>query len=1060
MKTKEMMKLAAAVALVGMSSGAFALKSEAYRIGLWQTKFDLYNQEKWDTAECAPREEAVAFVGPAMAHVRADENTYSTATYVDAVTGISSAWRQTYTTFRYVGEMYLEEGLTYTFGKYLDDGARIIIGGTTVLQNGDYNKFVTGNFMAETTGWYPIDIMVGDGTGGKGPSDTGSNPWTGVGLGYNTAGLTEKTAPGDGAGAWHKLVDPGNGTLFRAPTDVSFVDIDAVVKTEDGFVFTVTAKVPCEVKIYAGETAGTAWNATTWVEASQTATFTADALTQQIEVPWSLSTRPVVALEASGDDAIGRFREWTDPIPLVPTPVVSAKIKQVGATSATFDVTLDYPILVSGDEPVTQIAAYVRVGEAQPVKQTFGEKAVGTFELTVTGLTENASGSVVFAADNGQSAEQLSDEVLFSTAGLAVACPAEVYENDVRECLFTVSRQLGSEAEDVTVKLAWSGATTAFAEPLAETVTIPAGALSATVAVKTVDNGESDAARTLTLTLVEDPLYRLSPVYTATLTVVDDESLVPAVCEWTGLAGDMKWESADNWNGHRVPRPIDTAKFTSTGLSGNANVLVTADEMIKDLVIETTTAFAISGENVHLTLGGITRVDVDGNEGNHSIAVPLHVYAGSETNCVWNIAGANSLVINADISKTAGTYVFKTGAGNVNMSYKNTTFTGPWIIREGQITANVDQGVTFRGAVYIGGGDAVAKLVQTQKNSIGGSTPVYIYTNGTFQAGDLDNGRVGNIYVHEGGVAQVGSYFYTLNADFWGGTYNGGTTYNARDITSHACDSLATLNAAWRFDGYNGDRYLNVERGTVPVDLLITKSFAEGSSDKTVRKRGAGIVKSTANFGPLKNHFAIEAGAWYVDNPSEYGLGIQETTVAAGAKLGGTGYVGMKDDKGVNMIALSNGSESNFATLSPGTIDVDTGAHVYGTFTAGRTGQTKNNLALGNWSHLEIGVSARDAETKVSTADKLKVYGNLVIGENCTLDLTTNSAELNDIKGGTFTIVEADAISGEFKTVEKPKPSWKVEYVSETVGEGDEATSVVKRIVLTVPIKGFSISIR
>ena len=105
-------------------------------------------------------------------------------------------------------------------------------------------------------------------------------------------------------------------------------------------------------------------------------------------------------------------------------------------------------------------------------------------------------------------------------------------------------------------------------------------------------------------------------------------------------------------------------------------------------------------------------------------------------------------------------------------------------------------------------------------------------------------------------------------------------------------------------------------------------------------------------------------------------------------------------------------------------------------------------------------MSARDAETKDSTADKLKVYGNLVIGENCTLDLTTNSAELEDIKGGTFTIVEADAISGEFKTVEKPKPSWKVEYVRETVGEGDEATSVVKSIVLTVPIKGFSISIR
>ena len=1043
---------------VAVVAAALASQAESYRIGLWQTKFNLYDQNKWDTAECAPREEAVAFVGPAMAHVRADENNYSTATYVDDVTGISSAWRKQYTTFRYVGEMYLEEGLTYTFGKYLDDGARIVIGGTQVLQDGTYNNFATGSFTAETTGWYPVDIMVGDGTGGKGPSDTGSNPWTGVGLGYNTVGLTEKTAPGDGAGAWHKLVDPGDGTLFRAPTDDSFVAIDAVAKTDDGFVFTVTAKVPCDVKIYAGETAGTAWNATTWVASSATATFTADALTQQIEVPWSSATRPVVALEAAGDDAIGRFREWTDPIPLVPTPVVSAKIKQVGATSATFDVTLDYPILVSGDEPVTQIAAYVRVGEAQPVKQTFGVQAVGTFELTVTGLAEDSAGTVVFGADNGQSAEQLSDEVLFSTAGLAVACPAEVYENDVRSCLFIVSRQLGSEAEDVTVKLAWSGDTMAFAEPLAETVTIPAGALSATVAVKTVDNVEVDAARTLTLTLVEDPLYRLSPVYTATLMVVDDESLTPEVCVWSGNGGDMKWETPSNWQDNRVPRPIDTAKFTSTGLSGNANVLVTADEMIKDLVIETTTAFAISGENVHLTLGGITRVDVEGNEGNHSIAVPLHVYAGSETNCVWNIAGAGNMTINADISKTAGTYVFKTGAGNVNMSYKNTTFTGPWIIREGQITANVDQGVTFRGAVYIGGGDAPAKLYQSQKNSIGGSTPVYIYTNGTFQAGDLDNGRVSNIYVHEGGVARIGSYFYTTSCDLWGGTYNGGATYNAKNITSHASDVTAVFNAYWRFDGY-GDYSVTTERGTAPVDLLIKNGLAEGGSGKYAKKAGAGIVKSTVNFGNLKSHFQINAGTWYVDNPGEYGLGIQETTVATGAKIGGTGCVGMKDAKDVATLGLSNGSESNYATLSPGTIDETTGAHIYGTFTSGRE-SAHNKLTLGNWAHLEIGVGPKNSETKLSDVDKLMVYGNLEIGENCTLDLTTNSAELDEIKGGRYTIVEADKIEGTFATVLKPKNTWKVEYVSETVGEGDEATSVVKSIVLAIPEKGLTISIR
>ena len=53
-------------------------------------------------------------------------------------------------------------------------------------------------------------------------------------------------------------------------------------------------------------------------------------------------------------------------------------------------------------------------------------------------------------------------------------------------------------------------------------------------------------------------------------------------------------------------------------------------------------------------------------------------------------------------------------------------------------------------------------------------------------------------------------------------------------------------------------------------------------------------------------------------------------------------------------------------------------------------------------------------------------------------------------------IVEADKITGTFATVLKPKTSWKVEYVSETVGE----ETIVKSILLAIPEKGLTISIR
>ena len=104
----------------------------------------------------------------------------------------------------------------------------------------------------------------------------------------------------------------------------------------------------------------------------------------------------------------------------------------------------------------------------------------------------------------------------------------------------------------------------------------------------------------------------------------------------------------------------------------------------------------------------------------------------------------------------------------------------------------------------------------------------------------------------------------------------------------------------------------------------------------------------------------------------------------------------------------------------------------------------------------KIGVGPKNATTKTSPVDKLKVYGNLVIGENCTLDLTTNSAGLSEIKGGKYTIVEADSIIGTFATVLKPKNSWKVTYVSEEV----EGVMVVKKINLDIPSKGLAVYVR
>ena len=974
------------------------------------------------------------------------------------VSGKEWQW-QNYYGYVYDGEMWMEAGTTYTMGGNFDDGSAILIDGSVVWSQGNpggtasgYNNWVAPRtFTPSTTGWHSVKLLVYDWEGGKNITSGALSATM-----WNTNGTTTASPQSD----WSKFVDDGSGTLFRAKLADSYLSIDSVEQTASGFTLTVTSSAPyaTTMTVYADAT-DQGETDTGWAVQSSPVAFDANE-TKALSVAWTDSAIPTFRVHLTGTDTTlanyGDFWEWSSAYRNVMDPTISAELTAVTGTSGTFDVTLGYDkVLVGVTPPALTLKAFYGAADAGATENGWDSDAAftsytsaGTHSCVLGNLQQGSVYYVRFAAKTAASDWVWTDCMTLSTAGPSLAdWPASVYESDPGARSFTVTRPAAAAAEPLTVYLSYSANAASLASGLPASVEFAAGASEVTVQFTMIDNATADGDSSLVINIVPNAAYPVGNPVTATIVVVDDDSLVATECVWTGGGDGETWEEVANWT-PRVPTIVDTAKFTSNGLTANKTVKIGGTAIIKDLLIETTTAFTLgtNGPAALLELGGITRADVEGTEGNHTISVPLVLYAGSETNCIWNVAGSNSLTINAEISKTAGTYVFKTGAGNVNMSFRNTTFTGPWIIREGQITANVNGGNTFKGTVTIGGGDATAKLVQSQKNSIAGKTYVHVYRNGSFESGDIDNGRVENIYVHEGGTARIGNYFYTISCDLWGGTYNGGGAYNAKWITSHASATTAVFNAYWRYEGY-GDYGVSVERGTAPVDLWIKNGLAEGNSGKTAKKTGAGIVKSTANFNNLKNHFQINGGAWYVDNPSEYGLGIQETTVAAGAKLGGTGYVGMKDDKGVNMIALSNGSESNFATLSPGTIDVETGDLVYGTFTAGRSGQTKNNLSLGNCSHLEIGVGPKDPETKISPADKLFVNGNLVIGSNCTLDVMTKMAARDKLAAGNYTIVEADSISGTFATILRPSDGWTVAYESETVDGAD----VVKRIVLTVP---------
>ena len=307
-----------------------------------------------------------------------------------------------------------------------------------------------------------------------------------------------------------------------------------------------------------------------------------------------------------------------------------------------------------------------------------------------------------------------------------------------------------------------------------------------------------------------------------------------------------------------------------------------------------------------------------------------------------------------------------------------------------------------------------------------------------------------------GGIIQIYDWSYGHIVRLTGGTIKGGFmycgSYSGQGIYSYASAQPSFFLAGFSFNQY-GSATLSVEDGEAIVDLTITGGISwSGASGNPIYKNGAGTLRMTGSTQTRSSKpFQLNGGTLLCDNVSGTPFGDTTLNVNAGTTLGGCGFIGGYTNG--NVVVASSANKP--ATIAPGTVDDETGRHLHGILTVGTEAQT-NAVSLGGFSRLSIGVSARNLETKASTADKLKVYGELSIGENCTLDLVSNSAALEDIEGGTFTIAEADRISGVFAEVEKPAKSWKIAYVSEMIDD----QPVVTRIDLTVPMKGLLIFLR
>ena len=166
--------------------------------GLAQAKFTGSSTDK--TSDIASSSTLAYAAGPIMANTSGSANDWD---------GTSWSWGGN-TVFGYLGEMWMEAGTTYTFGKSIDDWTYVVVNGTTIIENSTYNAITFGSYTATETGWVPIEIRVGNGSGGAGLANGAK-----YGVAYNTVGNTDQGDFKAAANGWAALIDPGDASLLR-----------------------------------------------------------------------------------------------------------------------------------------------------------------------------------------------------------------------------------------------------------------------------------------------------------------------------------------------------------------------------------------------------------------------------------------------------------------------------------------------------------------------------------------------------------------------------------------------------------------------------------------------------------------------------------------------------------------------------------------------------------------------------------------------------------------------------------------------------------------------------
>ena len=368
-------------ALLALAFSAVVPAADAavYVPGLAQAQFDGSQTDK--TSDIASAANLTYTAGPIMANTTNDGYDWD---------GTKWSWAGN-RVFGYIGEMWVEAGTTYTFGKSVDDWTYIVVDGTTIIDNGTYNAITFGSYTATETGWVPIEIRVGNGGGGAGRANSAK-----YGVAYNTAGNTVTADFTAAENGWAALVDPGDCSLLRVfYSNSEYVTIEGVVADGNDLVvtasFTGLAAAGTLTAFYGagdGETTPGGWDANA-VVATPAAGDTASAQYRVV----GAGSAAFVAFRLSA--AVGTstpFQQWSNSYSLaLASPAFKLVGTNVGYTNLLFSATctgigqgassVDIDVELATDDAFTDVVQTKRLALA----------GLGSESVTFVGLTTNTT---------------------------------------------------------------------------------------------------------------------------------------------------------------------------------------------------------------------------------------------------------------------------------------------------------------------------------------------------------------------------------------------------------------------------------------------------------------------------------------------------------------------------------------------------------------------------------------------------------------------------------------------------------------------------------------------